>query len=96
MDEKYIFRKIVYRNDAFGEGTIKEVVVLGVNVGYDDLTSVVDLGNGSLHKYMVVFSDKKRKSKRENIGKSGDWYVGKRAPRRVRKRLNHLLEEKWN
>ena len=94
MDGKYIFRKIVYRNDALGEGTIKEVVVLGVNVGYPNLTSVVDPVNGSLHKYTVVFSDLQRKFKRKNIEKSGDWCVGKRASRRVRKRLNHLLEEK--
>ena len=94
MDEKYVFRKIVYRNDALGEETIKEVVVLGVNVGYKDLTSVINHPVNGSPKYKIVFSDGQRKSKRKNIEESGDWYVGKRASRRVRKRLNHLLEKK--
>ena len=94
MDEKYIFRRITYRNDALEGEKIKEVVVLGVNVGYPNLTSVVDPVNGSLHKYMFVFSDTQRREKREGIKKSGDWHVGKEISRREKRRLNHLLEKK--
>ena len=92
MDEKYIGRKISYRNDALGKGTIKDVVVLGVNVGYRDLTSVINHPINGSPKYMFVFSNTQRQKDREDIKKSGDWYVGNEISFFERRRLNKILK----
>lgn len=94
MDEKYILRKITYRNDALGKEIIKEVVILGVNVGYRDLTSVIKHPLNGSPKYTIVFSDTQRKENKEDIEKSGDWCVGKEISFFERRRLNKILKGK--
>jgi len=95
MDEKYIGRKITYRNDALEGEKIKEVVAYGFDERYPNFLKVIDYPfNGALNKHMVFFPNKKRKKERTSIKESGDWHVGKELSFFKRRRLNHLLEKK--
>ena len=94
MDEKYIFRKIFYRNDALGEGTIKEVVVVRVYERDPLLAEVVDYPINKNLNERIIFLEGKIKDNESQFEKSGDWYVDGEISRREKKRLNKLLEEK--
>lgn len=105
MDEKYIARKmkkgdigrkITYRNDFFGEGTIKEVVVVGVDERYPSFAKVVDypLNRKDLNKRWVWFSKYTGKEKGEHIKKSGDYHVNGIISEIENLRLNGMLKRK--
>jgi len=105
MDEKYIARKmkkgdigrkITYRNDFFGEGTIKEVVVVGVDERYPFFGKVVNypVNRENLDKHWVWFSKFQGKEKKENIKKSGDWYVNGIISEIEKLKLNGMLKKK--
>ena len=94
MSEYIALNKVIeYRNDFFGLGTIKQAFAYGLNKKYPNFLKVVDypIDKKNLNKRMIYDLNEKKDSRNE-LDKSGDWYVIKKIPMIEKRFLKRRLK----